>query len=54
MTGAAGGHTPPLSDAEVHDLLAAARATPLPASGGLSPTRAEELVREIRAGRDTR
>jgi hypothetical protein len=42
-------------DAErVHDLLAAARAAPLLASGGLGPTRAEELIREIRAGRDTR
>lgn len=44
-----------LADAErVHELLAAARAAPLPASGGLTAARAEELIREIRAGRETR
>lgn len=44
-----------LADAErVHELLATARATALPRSGGVSPQRAEELVREIRAGREAR
>lgn len=38
---------------EVHDLLDAARHEPLPADG-LSPGRADELVRAIRADRDAR
>jgi prevent-host-death family protein len=38
----------------VHDLLTAARAMPLSAAGGLSAARAEELIGEIRAGRDSR
>ncbi|SBW25536.1 hypothetical protein FDG2_4584 [Candidatus Protofrankia californiensis] len=44
-----------LADAErIHELLQTARATPLPTSGGLSVTRAEELIREIRTGRENR
>jgi len=44
-----------LADAErVHDLLATARATPLLAASGLTPARAEELIGEIRAGRERR
>lgn len=44
-----------LADAErVHELLAAARATPLPTGQGLTARRAEELVDEIRAGREGR
>lgn len=44
-----------LVDAQrVHDLLVAARQTPLPASAGLSLARANELIREIRTGRDLR
>jgi antitoxin (DNA-binding transcriptional repressor) of toxin-antitoxin stability system len=38
----------------VHDLLTAAGASELPEDAGLSPQRAEELVAEIRAGRDQR
>jgi prevent-host-death family protein len=42
-------------DAErVHELLAAARAVPVPVAGGLSAARAEELIGEIRAGRKSR
>lgn len=36
---------------EIHDMLESARHEPLSA-GGLSPGRAEELIREIRADRD--
>ncbi len=46
-----------IADAErVHELLEAARAMPLPAAGAgaVSAARAEELVREIRAGRERR
>ncbi len=44
-----------LADAHrVHELLAVARAAALPTSGGLSEQRAEELIREIRAGRKAR
>lgn len=43
------------ADAErVHELLTTARAIPLPRPGGVSPQRAEELIREVRAGRTTR
>lgn len=38
----------------VHDLLAAARAAPLPVAGGMTEQRAEELIGEIRAGRKAR
>lgn len=38
----------------VHELLSTARATALPRSRGVSRESAEELIREIRAGRDTR
>jgi prevent-host-death family protein len=37
---------------KIHDLLAGAAATPLPAVPGLTASRAEELIDEIRAGRD--
>jgi prevent-host-death family protein len=37
---------------QVRDLLGAARAVPLPAGPGLAADYAEELVREVRAGRD--
>jgi antitoxin (DNA-binding transcriptional repressor) of toxin-antitoxin stability system len=44
-----------LDDAErIHELLAAAVVTTLPERTGLSAQRAEELIREIRAGRDAR
>jgi prevent-host-death family protein len=36
----------------VQDLLAEAAAAPLPQDGGLTEDRAEELIAEIRAGRD--
>ena len=36
----------------IHELLAAAAASDLPGERGLTPERAEELISEIRAGRD--
>jgi prevent-host-death family protein len=46
---------PVLAEAEqVHDLLAAARAMPLPAESGLSESRADELMLAVRAGREAR
>jgi prevent-host-death family protein len=42
-----------LDDAErIHELLAEAAATGLPEGSGLTAQRAEELISEIRAGRD--
>ncbi len=38
----------------VHDLLAAARRVELPSAGGLSAERADEIIADIRAGRDAR
>lgn len=38
--------------ARIHELLAGAAATALPTEHGLSEERAEELIAEIRAGRD--
>lgn len=44
-----------LDDAgRIHDLLTEAAATPLPEGPGLTVERAEELIGQIRAGRDTR
>jgi prevent-host-death family protein len=44
-----------LDDAErIHELLAEAAATALPDGPGLTAERAEELIGEIRAGRDAR
>jgi prevent-host-death family protein len=44
-----------LADAEqIHQLLAAARTTPLTGSGGVSADRAEDLIAEVRAGRRAR
>jgi prevent-host-death family protein len=44
-----------LDDAErIHELLAEAAAAPLPEGPGLTAQRAEELIGEIRAGRDAR
>lgn len=44
-----------LQDAErVHELLAEAAATALPVQPGLTAQRAEELISQIRAGRDSR
>lgn len=44
-----------LADAEqVHRLLAAARTTPLTGLGGVSADRAEELIAQVRAGRQAR
>ena len=40
--------------ARIHDLLAEAAAAPLPQGSGLTEQRAEELIAEIRAGRDAR
>jgi prevent-host-death family protein len=40
--------------ARIHDLLAKAAAAPLPEGSGLTEQRAEELIAEIRAGRDAR
>jgi prevent-host-death family protein len=40
--------------ARVHELLAEAASTPLPEGAGLTTQRAEELIGEIRAGRDSR
>ena len=38
----------------IHELVAGAGATELPIGTGISEQRAEELIREIRAGRDRR
>jgi antitoxin (DNA-binding transcriptional repressor) of toxin-antitoxin stability system len=44
-----------LDDAErIHQLLSGAAAAALPGSTGLTTARAEELIAEIRAGRDAR
>ena len=44
-----------LDDAgRIHELLTAAAATALPEGAGLTAQRAEELIGEIRAGRDAR
>jgi PHD/YefM family antitoxin component YafN of YafNO toxin-antitoxin module len=44
-----------LDDAErIHEMLAAAASAPLPECPGLTAEYAEELIREIRAGRDAR
>ena len=44
-----------LADAErIHELLAGATAAPVPEGAGLTAQRAEELICEIRAGRDAR
>jgi hypothetical protein len=40
--------------ARIHELVAEAAATGLPEGRGLTAERAEELIGEIRAGRDTR
>ena len=40
--------------ARIHDLLAEAAASPSPGGAGLTEQRAEELIAEIRAGRDAR
>jgi antitoxin (DNA-binding transcriptional repressor) of toxin-antitoxin stability system len=40
--------------ARVHELISRAAETELPARPGLTQVRAEELIREIRAGRDGR
>jgi antitoxin (DNA-binding transcriptional repressor) of toxin-antitoxin stability system len=39
---------------QIHNLLAEAAAAPLPEGSGLTEQRAEELIAEIRAGRDAR
>ena len=47
--------TPALDDAErIHALLTEAGTAELPAGPGLTAQRAEELIAEIRAGRDAR
>ncbi|MGB6581181.1 MAG: type II toxin-antitoxin system prevent-host-death family antitoxin [Streptosporangiaceae bacterium] len=38
----------------IHELLTRAAAAPLPEDAGLTAQRAEELIAEIRAGRDAR
>lgn len=44
-----------IEDADlVHELIAAAGAAELPVDAGLTPERAEELIRAIRSGRDSR
>jgi prevent-host-death family protein len=44
-----------LDDADrIHELLTEAAATALPVGSGLTAQRAEELIGEIRAGRDAR
>ena len=44
-----------LDDADrIHELLTEAAATALPVGSGLTEQRAEELIGEIRAGRDAR
>ena len=40
--------------ARIHELLSGAAATELPTGPGLTEQRAEELIAEIRAGRDRR
>ena len=46
---------PALDDAErIHELLTHAAAADLPEGSGLTAQRAEALIAEIRAGRDTR
>jgi prevent-host-death family protein len=40
--------------ARIHELLAEAAAAAVPEGTGLTAQRAEELIREIRLGRDTR
>jgi antitoxin (DNA-binding transcriptional repressor) of toxin-antitoxin stability system len=40
--------------AQIHNLLAEAAASPLPEGTGLTEQRAEELIAQIRADRDTR
>jgi prevent-host-death family protein len=40
--------------ARIHELLAEAASAALPEGTGLTAPRAEELIREIRAGRDAR
>jgi hypothetical protein len=40
--------------ARIHELLAEAAASAVPEGTGLTAQRAEELIREIRLGRDTR
>jgi len=42
------------SAARIHELLAEAASAALPEGTGLTAQRAGELIREIRAGRDTR
>lgn len=42
------------SAAQVRDLLVAGRSSPLPRGDGLTEARADELVAEVRAGRDRR
>lgn len=42
------------SAAQVQDLLAAGRASPLPSDRGLTEARAEELVADVRASRASR
>jgi prevent-host-death family protein len=39
---------------EIHQVLATARNTPLPAPGGMTADRAEELIADIRTGRRAR
>ncbi len=44
-----------LASAErVHELLSAGGRSPLPAPGGLTTARAEQLIAEVRAGREGR
>jgi antitoxin (DNA-binding transcriptional repressor) of toxin-antitoxin stability system len=44
-----------LADAEqIHHVLLTARSAPLPATGGMSANRAEELIADIRTGRRAR
>lgn len=38
----------------IHELIAASGASELPAGAGLTPERAEEVIRAIRSGRDAR
>jgi prevent-host-death family protein len=42
------------SATRVHDLISAAAAAPVPAEVGLTAERAEQLIAEIRSGRDDR
>jgi antitoxin (DNA-binding transcriptional repressor) of toxin-antitoxin stability system len=39
---------------EIHQVLSTARSTPLPAAGGMTADRAEELIADIRVGRRAR